>query len=201
METIAAFVQWIGTTNSELGQQMIAVKRLAVAFAECNIQLIRRDQVARLGILKSRIMEEVENLKGIESAAQMGATGGAFWGGVAAFTIGSLFAAAKGRQDVYNIGLQIASSVLSREVPFGTVLITIDGQGIPNGVKAVSTSRLARESNKTEPEVETSLKHDGFLLMTPEVFAKFLEKVENEILDESVCLPLAGSEVIKQLTR
>jgi hypothetical protein len=131
-------------------------------------------------------MEEVENLKRIESAAQMGATKGAFWCGAAAFTIGSLFAAAKGRQDAYNIGAQIASSVLSREVPFGTVLIIIDGQGISKGVKVVSISRLARESSMSESEVETSLKHDGYLLVTPEVFAKVLEKVDCEILDGSV---------------
>jgi len=201
METIADFEKWIETTSSELRQQTIAVKRLAVAFAQCNIQLIRRDQVARLGILKSRIMEEVESLKRIESAAQMGATKGAFWGGAAAFTIGSLFAAAKGRQDAYYIGAQMAGSVLSRKVPFGTVLITIDGQGIPKGVKVVSISRLARESSMSESEVETSLKHDGYLLMTPEVFAKVLEKVDCEILDGSVCLPLARSEVMKRLTR
>ncbi len=201
MESIADFEKWIETTRSELGEQTIAVKRLAVAFAECNIQLIRRDQVARLGILKSRIMEEVENLKRIEPAAQMGATKGALLGGVAAFTIGSLFAAAKGRQDAYNIGARMAGSVLSRKVPFGTVRITVDRQGIPTDVKVVSISRLARESSMSESEVETSLKHDGYLLMTPEVFAKVLEKVDSEILNGSVCLPLARSEVMKRLTR
>ena len=146
-------------------------------------------------------MEEVENLKQIESAAQMGATKGAFWGGVAAFTLGSLFAAAKGRQDAYNIGVRMAGSVLNRKVPFSTVLINIDGQVIPKGVKVVSISRLARESNMSESEVETSLKHNGYLLMTPEVFTKVLEKVASGILDGSVCLPLARSEVMKQLTR
>ncbi|MFC1893163.1 hypothetical protein ACFLYR_03895 [Chloroflexota bacterium] len=138
METIADFEKWIGTMRSELGQQAIAVKRLAVAFAECDIQLIRRDQVACLQILKSRIMAEVESIKQVESATQMGSDIGALLSGGAAFIIGSLFAAANGRQDACNIGVQWASSALSKEVPFGTVLITIDGQGVPKGIKDLS---------------------------------------------------------------
>ena len=45
------------------------------------------------------------------------------------------------------------------------------------------------------------LRHDGYLLMTPEVFIKVLEKVASEILGGSVCLPLARSELMKQPTR
>jgi len=123
METIADFIQLIEVMRSELGQQVTAVKRLAVAFAESDIQLIRHDQVARLRILKSRILGEVENIKRIESAAQIGSTQGAMLGSAAAFTLGSLFVAAQGRKDALKIGARMASSVLSRKVPFGTVLM------------------------------------------------------------------------------
>ncbi len=95
----------------------------------------------------------------------------------------------------------MAGSVLSREVPFGTVLITIDKQGIPEGVKVVSISRLARESNISESEVEKSLKHDGCLLMTPKAFAKVLERVDSEILNGSVSLPLGIDEFTKQISK
>ena len=90
---------------------------------------------------------------------------------------------------------------MSKKFPFGNVLISIGKEGLPEDLKIIPVSRFARESNKTESEVETSLKHDGYLLMTPEVFAKVLEKVYSDILDGSVCLPLARSEVMKQLTR
>ena len=93
----------------------------------------------------------------------------------------------------------MAGSVLSRKVPFGTVLITIDGQGIPKGVKVVSISRLARESSMSESEVETNMKRDGSLLMSPEEFAELLDKVEREILDGSASLPMAVDEVIKRI--
>jgi len=37
--------------------------------------------------------------------------------------------------------------------------------------------------------------------VTPEQFAELLDKVEQAVLDGSVCLPLTRSEVMKQLTR
>jgi len=48
METIAEYFPWIETMRSELGQQVITIKRLVDAFTESDIQLIRHDQAASL---------------------------------------------------------------------------------------------------------------------------------------------------------
>ena len=201
MESITDFEIQIKAIGLELEQQEVAVDKLALAFSECDTQLCRHDQVVRLRILKSRIMREVEDIKRMESAAQMRSTGNAFLGAGAAFTFGSLFLAAKGRQDASRIGLKLAISTLGKTVPFGTVLIAMGKGGLPEDLTIIPVSRFARESNKTEPEVEVSLKHDGYLLMTPGQFAELLDKVEQAVFDGSVCLPLARSEVMKQLTR
>lgn len=60
---------------------------------------------------------------------------------------------------------------------------------------------LARESSRSELEIKAGLKNKGYLLTTSEQFAELLDKMERAVLDGSVCLPLARSEVIKQLTR
>ena len=185
--------------RSELGQQVIAVKRLAVTFAEGDIQLVRHDQVTCLGTLKSRIMREVEDIKRMESAAQTGSDKGALLGGVIAFALGSLFAAARGRKDVPQFGARLAGSILSRAVPFGTVLIVAKKGGLPEDMKVIPLSRLARELNKSESEVEASLKHDGYRLMTPKTFAKVLDKMECGILDGSVSLPIVIDRIIEQI--
>ncbi len=91
METIADFIQLIKVMRSELGQETIVLEKLAVAFAEGAIKLIRHDQVTHLRILKSRIMQEVESVKRMESATEMGSTKGVFLGGGIAFALGSLF--------------------------------------------------------------------------------------------------------------
>lgn len=196
MEALADFQKWIETMSSELGQQVIAVKRLAVAFAEGDIQLIRHDQVARLRIIKSRIMQEVESVKRMESAAQMGSTKGALLGGGIVFTLGSLFAAVSGRKDAFNIGAILAQSILTKTVPFGTVHIAIGKGGLP---EVVSVSRLARESSRSESEVVAIFRNNGYLSMTPETFTQVLNKVERGILDGSLSLPINIDKLNKQI--
>ena len=187
METVADFEKWIDTMSSELRQQMIAVKRLPAAFAEGDIQLTRYDQVARLRIIKSRIMQEVESVKRMESAAQMGSTQGALLGGGIVFTLGGLFAAVSGRKKAFSIGATLAQSILTKTVPFGTVYIAIGKGDLP---EVVSVSHLARESSRSESEVVAILRSNGYLLMTPETFTQVLNKMERGILDGSLSLPI-----------
>lgn len=196
METIASFEELIQTMRSELEQQTIALERLAIAFAGSDIQLIRHDQVARLRILKSRIMEEVQNIKRSESASQSSANTEALLSSGTAFIFGSLFMAQMGRKDALDIGSRMAELSLTKNIPFGLVLIAIGKEGLPEDLKIIPVSRFARESTKTEPEVETSWKHDGYLLVTPEQFAELLDKAAQAVLDGSLCLPIAVDELI-----
>lgn len=201
MEGIADFEKWVGAMRLELGQQQDTARRLAVAFTETDTRLVRHDQVARLGVLKSRINKEVEDIEQMEAAAQTGYAKGTLLNSGLTFALGSLFMKAIGHKDSLKIGAQMAGSALSRKIPFGTVLIGIGKEGIPEDVKVVPVSRLARESKIGEADVEASLKHVGYLLMTPGVFTQALEKVKNEILDGSLSLPIKISEITKLITR
>ena len=200
METIADFGKRIQAMRSKLGEQTIAIQKLAVAIAESERQIGQRDQVTRLRILKSRILWEVENIRQMESAAQSSNNNITMFGRApAAFIFGSIFTAATRHKDAYKTGVKLAESVLSKKVPYGTILIAIHEKGLPDDLKIVPVSRFARESNKTESEVETDWKHDGSLLMTPEQFAELLDKVESGILDGSYSLPV-GIDRLSLLT-
>ena len=108
---------------------------------------------------------------------------------------GSLFIAATRHKGAYNAGVGLASSVLSRKVPFDTILIAIGVKGIPKDVRAIAISCLARESNGSESDVKTSLKRTRHLLLTPDQFADLLDKVESGILDGAYSLPLTINEL------
>lgn len=201
MEGIADFEKWVGEIRSELVQQQNTARRLAVAFTETDTRLVRHDQVARLGVLKSRINKEVEDIERMEAAAQTGYTEGTLLGSGFTLVFGSLLMHSIGRKDSLKLGVQMAGSVLSKTVPFGNVLIRIGKEGIPEDVKVIPVSRLARESNISESEVKTSLKHGGYLLMASEVFTQALDRVEREILDGSLSLPIKISKITKRITR
>ncbi len=101
--------------------------------------------------------------------------------------LAAFFAAARGRKDAFNIGAILAQSILPRTIPFGTVHIVIGKEGSP---EVVSVSRLARESSRSESDVVSILRNNGYLSMTPEAFAQILNKVERGILDGSLSLPI-----------
>ena len=162
MEAIADFKKWIWEMCSELGQQVDIAKRLAVAFADTDTQLVRHDQVSQLEILRSRISSEVENTERMESAAQTGYTEGTLVNSGFALVFGSLFMKARGRKDPLKFGVQMARSVLSKTVPFDNVLIGIGKDGIPEDVKVIPVSRLARESKRSESDVVASLKRNRY---------------------------------------
>ena len=201
MENIADFKKWIWEMRSELGQQVDIAKRLAVAFAETDTQLVRHDQVSQLEILRSRISSEVENTERMESAAQTGYTEGTLVNSGFALVFGSLFMKARGRKDPLKFGVQMARSVLSKTAPFDNVLIGIGKEGIPEDVKVIPVSRLARESKRSESDVVASLKRNGYLMMTLQVFTQALDKTKSEILDGSLSLPIKISEMTKRITR
>jgi len=200
METIVDLSTRIKQLSLEVEQQTVAISELAVSFADGAQRQVRSDQAILLRSLKTRIMWEVENIRRMELAAQSRANNITLFGKApAAFIFGSLYTAATRHKDAYKPGVKLAGSVLSKKIPFGMVLIGIGKEGLPEDLKIIPVSRFARESNKTEPEVEMSWKHDGSLLMSPEEFAELLDKVEREILDGSASLPMAVDEVIKRI--
>ena len=87
-------------------------------------------------------------------------------------------------------GLLHALAGFSKEIPYGRVLIAVGREGLPGDVSMVPVSCFARESNRTEPEVEASWKDDGYLLMAPEEFGELMDKVEQVVLDGSLSLPI-----------
>lgn len=71
--------------------------------------------------------------------------------------------------------------------------------GLDTLLVGISVSRLARESNSSESEIKAGLKHDGYLLMTPEQFAELLDKVEQAVLNGSSSLPINIDKLNKQI--
>jgi len=200
METIAGLSIWIKQLSLEVEQQTVAVSELAVSFADGEQRQVRSDQATLLRNLKTRILWEVKTIKQMESAAQSSADNITLFGRApVAFIFGSIFTAFARHKDAYKTGVKLAGSVLSKKIPFGTVCIAIGKEGLPEDLKIIPVSRFARESTKTEPEVEASWKHDGYLLVTPEQFAELLDKAAQAVLDGSLCLPIAVDEVIKRI--
>jgi len=195
METIDDFGKRIKAMRLEVAKQNKAADEFATSFNYSKQQLIQHDQIACLQTLRSRILEEVEGIKRLESAAQIGSSQGKMLSGLAAFALSGLFAAMNNRNDAFGIGIKSAQSIFNKEIPFGSVFVAIGKGGLPEDVEVVSISRLARESDKSELDVRANLQADKCLLMTPEAFIKVLDEAERGICDGTISLPIDADKL------
>ncbi len=190
METITDFEKRIEAMRLEVVGQNEAIDELATSFNNNKQRLAQHDQIACLQTLRARILKEVENIRRMELAAQIGSYQGNMLCGLAAFAFSGLFAAMNNREDALLKGVKAANSVMSKKIPFGSVFVAIGKEGLPENVEVAPISRLARESNKSELDIRAELQANGYLLMTPEAFIKIVDKAERGIHGGTISLPI-----------
>ena len=79
----------------------------------------------------------------------------------------------------------------SKERSFGTVLICIGLMGLPDDVRVVCISKLARESNRQESEVIKEMQEPGCLLFDEKVFSLLIDRLIDDVRDGRLRLPIS----------
>jgi hypothetical protein len=132
----------------------------------------------------------------MELAAHQGSTERKLIGAGLNFAVGSLWAAVTGRREHPLVaGARWAERALTESAPFGTVVVAVGCNGVPDDVKVVPLSRLARKSGRTEAQVEASLRADGYALMAPDAFFAVLDELQNMVLAGTLALPVAPTQL------
>jgi hypothetical protein len=92
-----------------------------------------------------------------------------------------------------SVGLEHASSDFSRTAAFGTVVVAVGPEGIPDDVQVTSLSQYAREQRKAESEIAATMEDRGYRLVEPENFLRTLDELREQVLRGSVSLPVLNS--------
>jgi hypothetical protein len=163
---------------------------LGTVLASREGELHRHHEAVGIRRLRARTLGDVEQIRAMERAGASGHSVAGAIGGLGALAIGGAVSAASGRGRPKKIGARVASQMLSRKVPFGNVMVVVGPEGIPNDVKVVSISKLARESGRGEAAVMDDLRASGHRLMTPSTLVKVLDKRERELLNGSTASPV-----------
>lgn len=145
--------------------------------------LRQRDQIASLHALKARVMKEVQNEQMAESEAERYFNRSKIITGIASFPLDSFIGAALNQKNPLSIGAKMFSKGLDKKAPFGHVLITIVGKAAIDDINVISASRLARERERTESEITSSLRDKKLLLLSPERFCHVLDLLEKELIN------------------
>lgn len=176
-----------------------AGEELVGALADTATYLARQDQAVRLRSLKSKVLDDVKFLLDEESSAKSGFVEGRLITTPLSFAISGLAGMLLHHKNPLEMGLNAARSTLGKKLPFGTVLVAIGQGGLPDDVKAVPLSALARQSATTESAVRKAIVVNGYLLTTPEQFATMMDGIEHLVLDGALSLPVSLNEVRKRI--
>ena len=73
--------------------------------------------------------------------------------------------------------------------PFGRVLVAVGPKGVPDGLKVLNISSMARAEGASELVVEKRLVTQGKLLITPKAFEQRMDWLAAEVLAGRIGLP------------
>ena len=165
-------------------------------FAQEAERLRRHDQARQLDALGKKVTQEVSDIQRMETAASHGFNQATLITGLAKFTFGSLAAAAAHTPEhPLSAGARLAGDDFARNAPFGEVRVAVGPGGVPNDVKVIALSQLAREQDENESEVVAALEARGYRLVTPEAFSTILNELKDKVLKGTLALPVTSSSL------
>ncbi len=169
---------------------------LTILFDQEETQLKKKDEVARLKLLRSVILQRAEQERSTEISASIGYKQRR----LIAQSAGLLITALSKNNKIQSVARSLREEPAGEKHAFGTILIRIDKKGLPDGVDVVHISRLGRESNQSETEVINRLKQTGCLLLKEENFSRLIDKLIEGILEECLALPVSIQTLSQILT-
>lgn len=178
----------INELSSLLTNELNAVKRLNDAFMELNRRLAkeaklidRLDTIARIDELKSRLVSEVNHIQQKEKNSERVSNAGKVYSGLLGFAAGSIIGKILKQENPVSSGYKLFSKELEKKSPFGIAMMALkEGRKIDD-IEVIAISRLAREAKTTEAEIISSLKYQGYSLITHEEFWLSLNHVKEAI--------------------
>jgi uncharacterized coiled-coil protein SlyX len=190
MESVMAYRKKIEELRCQVRAMEKTIEVINKAFAQEAEHLRRQDQARCLDDLRARVAQEVTEMQRLESAASYSFTKGTLISGLMKFAGGSAMAAAlHSKEHPLSVGAKLAGDEFSRTKAFGTVAVAVGPKGIPDDVRTVSLSRVARETGRTESEVRAALEGRGYRIMMPSDFLRSLGELREKVLGGSATLP------------
>lgn len=195
METEGESSRRLKELQHQLRRRNSAVEDMVPLLNQFASHLLRRDQAASLDNLSARIIKEVEEALMAENMARSNFNKQKLIAGGIGFAATTLIAASLGKEDALSRGGKSFISAINRAASFGTVLVSIGKGGLPEDVRVLPVSNLARQFNKTELEINKAIREHGHLLMTVDTFSSLTQVAKKGILNGSISLPLTSEKI------
>jgi hypothetical protein len=156
-------------------------------FDQEEIRLKREDEVSSLRAVYRAVVEQLQRLERTEASVELGHSQGNLL-----FSLGGLAVVAMVSKNNRLSAMRdyLLRDPTYRQQPFGLVMVCIGPKGLPDDVKAVSISQMAREAGRLESQIINKLREDGYLLFSQEAFSALIDKLTCDVREGKLRLPV-----------
>jgi hypothetical protein len=195
MENMKSFHDHLENSQSQAKKLTETELALNALFAGEEARLEWGDEASSLKALCRTIVEQLDRMKFSESFACYGDTKANLAFSVTGLAAKIIVATTKD-QRARNVVTNIFDTG-GHKKPFGTVMVCVGPKGLPDDVKGVSISQLARESHRPEREVVNKLQDDGYLLFSQEAFSTLIDRLIGDVREAKLRLPISRDRLAK----
>jgi hypothetical protein len=189
VESLKSFQDYLKDLRHQASKLTSAGLSLNILFTEEAIRLSREDEASRLRSSYRAIVEQLEQIKRDEDSASYVDSRVNLRISMIGIGVAAGRAAVAKNNRLSRISDSLKTSVVKR-LPFGSVMVCIGPKGLPGDAKAISISRLARESKRPEYEIINELQKRGHLLLSKEAFSQSIDKLVDDIRKGRLHLPI-----------
>lgn len=164
---------------------------LITLFAREANRLNREDEASRLKALYSFIKQQLDRAKSSEDVASDGHIQAGLISSLGGLALGGIVKQVSKNKRISAFADHLFEMPTSEERPFGTVLICIGPMGLPDDVRVVCISKLARESNRPESGVIKEMQEPGCLLFDEKAFSLLIDRLVDDVRNGRLRLPIS----------
>ena len=197
MEGLNSFHTYLKNLKHQARRLTSTCLSLIALFAQEANRLNREDEASRLKALYSSIRQQLDLAKWSEDSASYGHSKADLISSLGGLALGGIVKRVSKNKRLSAFADYLLESPINKELPFGSVLVCIGLKGLPDDVRVVSISKLARESNRPESEVIHELQECGCLLFSEKEFSLLIDRLIDDVREGRLCLPISGEKLLE----
>ena len=190
MEGLESFHTCLENIQHQAGILAEATVSLSKSFEAEAERLTRDDGAQRLKAIQATVVKELERSRRQESAASYENSKAILPFSLAGSIAKFIMAGTTEKPRALKLVSQVSDKVAEKKRPYGTVMVCIEPKGLPEDVRVVSISKLARQSNLPESEIIQKLQKSGFLLFNQGSFSRLIDKLVIDVREGRLHLPI-----------
>ncbi len=197
MEGLESFHAYLKNLSHQAGILAEAAVSLSKSFEAEADRLTREDGAQRLKVIHAAIVEELDRSRRLEDAARYGSTKANLIFKKKRFAAKIIVAATTENQRVCNLLDHVFDTSAEKKRPYGTVMVCVGPKGLPDDVRVVSISELARKANRPESETIQEVRKRGYLVFDQESFSRLIDKLVIDVREGRSHLPISSEKLLE----